>query len=175
MEHVLLDPYARIIVGSTTEHGSGFSPKYLGRLCEEPAFEWGSDICPNLAMEELVVYRLNVKHFTEHKSGKLYSDIAGTFDGLIEKVDHFKSIGVNAVLLEPIFPFDEQKGPYFPYHFFSPSNIYGPSGGSISAITSMKEMVKKLHANGIEVLLEVVFTHTAEGGALQGIDDFSYF
>ncbi|EEF29318.1 isoamylase 2, chloroplastic [Ricinus communis] len=175
MECVLLDPYARVIASSMTDHGSRLSAKYLGRLCEEPAFEWGSDIRPNLAMEKLIVYRLNVKRFTEHKSGKLYSDIAGTFAGLIEKMDHFRNLGVNAVLLEPIFPFDEQKGPYFPYHFFSPSNIYGPSGGSISAITSMKEMVKELHANRIEVLLEVVFTHTAEGGALQGIDDFSYY
>ncbi|XP_050238815.1 isoamylase 2, chloroplastic [Mercurialis annua] len=175
MERVILDPYARIIDSTTTDQKSDLSPKYLGRLCEEPAFEWNGDIRPNLAMEKLNVYRLNVKRFTEHKSGKLYSDIAGTFAGLTEKVDHFKNLGVNAVLLEPIFPFDDEKGPYFPHHFFSPSNIYGPSGGSISAITSMKEMVKTMHANGIEVLLEVVFTHTAEGEALQGIDDFSYY
>ncbi|KDP21497.1 hypothetical protein JCGZ_21968 [Jatropha curcas] len=175
VERVLLDPYARIIVNCTADDGSGLSTKYLGRLCEVPAFEWGDDVRPNLAMEKLVVYRLNVKHFTESKSSKLYSDIDGTFAGLTEKLNHFKNLGVNAVLLEPIFPFDEGKGPYFPCHFFSPSNLYGPSGGSISAITSMKEMVKELHANGVEVLLEVVFTHTAEAGALQGIDDFSYY
>ncbi|KAJ9187671.1 hypothetical protein P3X46_003098 [Hevea brasiliensis] len=175
VERVLLDPYARIIVNSTANHGSGLSPKYIGRLCEEPAFEWSDDVHPNLDMEKLIVYRLNVKRFTEHKSSQLSSDIAGTFAGLTEKLNHIKNLGVNAVLLEPIFPFDEQKGPFFPRHFFSPSSLYGPSGGSIPAIISMKEMVKQLHANGIEVLLEVVFTHTAEGGALQGIDDFSYY
>ncbi|OAY49666.1 isoamylase 2, chloroplastic [Manihot esculenta] len=175
VERVLLDPYARIIVNFTADHGSHSSLKYLGRLCKEPAFEWSDEVYPNLDMEKLVVYRLNVKRFTEHKSSQLYSDIAGTFAGLTEKLNHIKNLGVNAVLLEPIFPFDEEKGPFFPRHFFSPSNIYGPSGGSISAITSMKEMVKQFHANGIEVLLEVVFTHTAEGGSLQGIDDFSYY
>ncbi|XP_065861185.1 isoamylase 2, chloroplastic [Euphorbia lathyris] len=174
-KRVLLDPYARIVVNSIADHGSCLLPKYLGRLCKEPAFEWSGDVGPNMTMEKLIVYRLNVKRFTEHKSAKVYSDIAGTFAGVTEKLNHFKNLGVNAVLLEPIFPFDEQKGPYFPCHFFSPSNLYGPSGGFISAITSMKEMVKELHANGIEVLLEVVFTHTAEDGALQGIDDFSYY
>lgn len=172
---VLLDPYAKITVNTTADHGSGLLPKYLGRLCKEPAFNWSGDVRPNLAMEKLVVYRLNVMRFTEHKSSQLCSDVTGTFAGLAEKLNYLKDLGVNAVLLEPICPFDEQKGPYFPYHFFSPTKLYGPSGDSISAINSMKEMVKKLHANGIEVLVEVVFTHTAEGGALQGIDDLSYY
>lgn len=175
LESVLLDPYAKIIVNSIPNHHDlGLPPNYLGRLCKEPDFDWGGDVHLNLPMEKLVVYRLNVMRFTEHKSSSLPTDIAGTFYGVTEKVHHFKDLGVNAVLLEPIFSFDEQKGPYFPCHFFSPMNLLGPSRGSVSAINSMKEMVKKLHANGIEVLLEVVFTHTADG-ALQGIDDSSYY
>ncbi|KAF3436332.1 hypothetical protein FNV43_RR23424 [Rhamnella rubrinervis] len=170
---ILLDPYAKIIVSSTSNHGS--RPKYLGRLCKEPGFDWTNDIRPNLPVEKLVVYRLNVRRFTEHKSSQLPPDIAGTFSGLTEKLEHVKDLGVNAVLLEPIFPFDEEKGPYFPCQFFSPMNLYGPSGDPITAINSMKEMVKKLHANGIEVLLEVVFTHTADNESLHGIDDPSYY
>ncbi|XP_062107471.1 isoamylase 2, chloroplastic-like [Humulus lupulus] len=171
---VILDPYAKIIRSSTSDdHGTG--PKYLGQLSKEPGFDWTDDIHPNLPLEKLMVYRLNVKRFTDHKSSQLLHDIAGTFSGLTKKLGHFKDLGVNAVLLEPVFPFDKQRGPYFPCHFFSPMNIYGPSGGTISAINSMKEMVKKLHADGIEVLLEVVFTHTTENGALQGIDDSSYY
>ncbi|KAE8009681.1 hypothetical protein FH972_006105 [Carpinus fangiana] len=173
---ILLDPYAKIIGNSApSSDGSRSLLKYLGRLCEEPAFDWGDDVHPDLPMEKLVVYRLNVKHFTQHKSSQLPTDVAGTFSGLTEKLQHLKDLGLNAILLEPIFSFDEQKGPYFPCHFFLPMNLYGPSGGSVSAINSMKEMVKKLHANGIEVLLEVVFTHTAAEGALQGIDDLSYY
>lgn len=173
---VLLDPHAKIIGNSIpSSDGSGLPLKYLGRLCKEPSFDWGDDIHPNISMEKLVVYRLNVRHFTQHKSSQLPTDVAGTFSGLIEKLQHFKDLGLNAILLEPIFSFDEQNGPYLPCHFFSPMNLYGPSGGSVSAINTMKEMVKTLHANGIEVLLEVVFTHTAAEGALQGIDDLSYY
>ncbi|XP_050139926.1 isoamylase 2, chloroplastic-like [Malus sylvestris] len=170
--NVLLDPYAKIIAKSVP-HGTG--SKYLGRLCEEPAFEWAGDVRPDLTLEKLVVYRLNVKRFTKHKSSKLPTNIAGTFSGLTEKLEHFKALGVNAVLLEPIFPFDEQKGPYFPVHFFSPMNCFGPPRGPVSAVISMKEMVKFFHADGIEVLLEVVFTHTSEGEAMQGIDISSYY
>ncbi|GLU07509.1 hypothetical protein SLE2022_244650 [Rubroshorea leprosula] len=175
-ERVLLDPYAKIVGSSIpNQHESGLLLKYLGRLSKEPAFDWGGDVRPNLPMERLVVYQLNVMRFTEHKSSNLPADVAGTFLGVTDKVQHLKDLGMNAILLEPIFTFDEQKGPYFPCHFFSPTNLYGPSNGSVSAINSMKEMVKKLHANGIEVFLEVVFTATAERGALQGIDDASYY
>ncbi|KAL4362590.1 hypothetical protein GQ457_04G028340 [Hibiscus cannabinus] len=175
-ERVLLDPYAKIIGSSTpNHHESGLLLKHLGRLLKEPAFDWSGDVFPNIALEKLVVYRLNVMQFTEDKSSKLPADVGGTFSGVTEKMQHLKDLGINAVLLEPICTFDEQKGPYFPCHFFSPTNLYGPSNGSISAINSMKGMVKNLHANGIEVFLEVVFTHTAVGGALQGLDDLSYY
>ncbi|XP_031279992.1 isoamylase 2, chloroplastic isoform X1 [Pistacia vera] len=175
-ERVLLDPYAKVIQNSIPIHPeSGLLSTYLGQPCKEPAFDWDGDVCLNLPMEKLMVYRLNVNRFTKHKSSQLLTEVAGTFSGLTEKVHHLKDLGLNAVLLEPIFPFDEQKGPYFPCHFFSPMPLHGPSGACIAAINSMKEMVKKLHANGIEVLLEVVYTHTADGGALQGIDDLSYY
>ncbi|XP_054814441.1 isoamylase 2, chloroplastic-like [Prosopis cineraria] len=175
-KHVLLDPYAKII-GNSFPNGykSSLTAKFLGRLCKEPDFDWGDDFYPNLPIEKLVVYRLNIGHFTQHKSSQLPAGLAGTFSGLAEKVQHFKDLGINAILLEPIVTFDEQKGPYFPCHFFSPIHIFGPSGGPISTINSMKEMVKYLHANGIEVLMEVVVTHTTEVGALQGIDDLSYY
>uniref|UniRef100_A0A5B7BBD7 Glycosyl hydrolase family 13 catalytic domain-containing protein n=1 Tax=Davidia involucrata TaxID=16924 RepID=A0A5B7BBD7_DAVIN len=176
-EHVLLDPYAKIITNSIppAHHGSGLLIRCLGQLYKEPAFDWSGDVRPGLPMEKLVVYRLNVMRFTQDKSSKLPNDFAGTFSGITEKLHHFKDLGVNAILLEPIFPFDEQKGPYFPCHFFSPMNLYGPSGDAVSIINSMKEMVKRLHANGIEVFLEVVFTHTAEGGALREVDNSSYY
>lgn len=175
-ERVILDPYAKIIGNAVSDHhGSGFPVKHLGQVSREPAFDWSGDVRPNLPMEKLVVYRLNVMHFTKDKSSQLPVNVAGTFSGLTEKLHHFKDLGVNAVLLEPIFAFDEQTGPYLPCHFFSPMNLYGPTNGCVSAINSMKEMVKTMHASGIEVLLEVVFTHTVEGGALQGIDDSSYY
>ncbi|XP_027350424.1 isoamylase 2, chloroplastic isoform X2 [Abrus precatorius] len=172
-EHIILDPYAKII-GNFYPNDLG-SVKNLGRLGKEPAFDWGDDYRTDLSMEKLVVYRLNVKRFTQHVSSQVPSDLTGTFTGLAKKVQHFKDLGVNAVLLEPVFTFDEKNGPYFPCHFFSPMHIYGPSSGPVSTSNSMKEMVKTMHANGIEVLMEVVFSNTADTGALQGIDDLSYY
>ncbi|CAA0833587.1 Isoamylase 2- chloroplastic [Striga hermonthica] len=163
---VLLDPYARVI----DEFGSDLPRNFIGKLCKEPAFDWSDDIRPSIAMEKLIIYRLNVTRFTVDKSSKLPGEIAGTFSGISERLGHFKSLGVNAVLLEPIFPFDELKGPYFPWHFFSPRSLYGSSGDPDTVSKSMKEMVKKLHANGIEVFLEVVLTHANEFGQLKQID-----
>nr|GMD63303.1 isoamylase 2, chloroplastic [Ipomoea batatas] len=138
-------------------------------------FDWSNDIRPNIPMEKLIVYHLNVSNFTKGKSSKLPAQVAGTFSGITEKLQHFKDLGVNAILLEPIFPFDEQKGPYFPVHFFSPGHLCGPPGDPSSIINSMKQMVKEVHANGIEVFLQVVFTHTAEGASLLHIDKSSYY
>ncbi|KAF8111764.1 hypothetical protein N665_0073s0116 [Sinapis alba] len=164
-ENIVLDPYATVI-------GKSISQKFLGSLSKNPSFDWGRDVSPNIPLEKLIVYRLSVKGFTQHKSSKLPTNIAaGTFTGVAEKVNHLKTLGTNAVLLEPIFSFSEQKGAYFPFHFFSPMDMYGHE----SAVNSMKEMVKRLHSEGIEVLLEVVFTHTAESGSLRGIDDSSYY
>lgn len=173
---ILLDPYAKMIQNSFSSQGEPVSlANGLGCLAQRPAFDWSGDIHPQLPLEKMVVYRLNVGNFTKDKSSALLEYVAGTFSGVIEKLQHFISLGVNAILLEPIFSFDEQKGPYFPYHFFSPQNSYG-------SLNSMKEMVKTLHAHGIEVLLEVVFTHTSEGGdaasqtiSFRGIDNSSYY
>lgn len=174
-ELVLLDPYAKVIRSVIPRQGgSEIHPKYLGELCLEPGYDWRGDVPPSLPMEKLIIYRINVTHFTKDKSSKLPDNLAGTFSGISEKWHHLKDLGVNAMLLEPIFPFDEQKGPYYPWHFFSPGNMYGPSGDPLSVIKSMKDMVKKLHANGIEVFLEVVFTHTAEDAPLMNVDNFSY-
>ncbi|KAL4038727.1 hypothetical protein IC575_002351 [Cucumis melo] len=178
VSRIVVDPYAKILAPSipkSRDQGLGFPLKFLGQISIVPAFDWDGEVRPNLPMEKLFVYRLNVKRFTIDKSSQLPADIAGTFSGLTKKLLHLKNLGVNAVLLEPIFQFDEKEGPYFPFHFFSPTNNYGPSGASISAINSMKEMVKELHANGVEVIVEVVYTHTSVDGALQGIDDSSYY
>ncbi|KAI3506730.1 hypothetical protein L1887_21293 [Cichorium endivia] len=153
---ILLDPYANVV-----------GENFLGGICKHPTFDWSDDIRPCLPMEKLMVYRLNVTDFTKDPSSNL-NEIGGTFSGVSEKLDHFKNLGVNAILLEPIVPYDKQVGPYFPCHFFSP---YGPK----STIKSMKEMVKRLHANGIEVLMEVVLTHTSQTASLTKIDRPSYY
>ncbi|RZS03157.1 hypothetical protein BHM03_00033297 [Ensete ventricosum] len=182
-QHVLLDPYAKMVRNLISVRGDTMTPtKCLGSLDMEPIFDWSGDVHPRLPMEKLVVYRLNVGQFTIDNSSGLPEDVAGTFGGVSEKVQHFKELGVNAILLEPIFPFDINKGPYFPYHFFSVMDKYGQEHNAASAINSLKEMIKMLHSQGIEVLMEVVFTHSAEGGdansrviSFRGIDSSSYY
>ncbi|XP_071738268.1 isoamylase 2, chloroplastic-like [Rutidosis leptorrhynchoides] len=154
---VLLDPYAKVI-----------EENFLGKICREPSFDWSGDVSPKFPMEKLIVYRLNVNDFTRDASSNLTNDIGGTFLGVNEKLHHFKDLGVNATLLEPVVPFDKKLGPYYPSHFFSPHNSFGPPN-------SMKEMVKRLHANGIEVFLEVVFTHTCAESSLSKIDKPTYY
>ncbi|KAD4584493.1 hypothetical protein R6Q59_036652 [Mikania micrantha] len=161
---IVLDPYSKVI-----------GQNYLGEIVREPIFDWSDDVSPNLPMEKLMVYRLNVMDFTRDASSNLPNEIRGTFPAITEKLNHFKDLGVNAILLEPIVPFDKQKGPYYPSHFVSPQSSYGPNGSSISTIRSMKEMVKRLHANGIEILLEVVVTHTCDDGSLAKIDKPTYY
>ncbi|XBJ10326.1 isoamylase 2, chloroplastic [Aegilops tauschii subsp. strangulata] len=187
MGHPLLDPYAKVIgdlVAANPLHVKGItapSMSCLGSLATPPSYNWGRDKWPRLPLEKLVVYRANVALFTKDKSSGLPDNVAGTFSGVASKIQRFRSLGVNAVLLEPVFQFDQVKGPYFPYHFFSPMDSYGGEGCSASAITAMKDMVKAMHRNGIEVLLEVVFTHTAEGEAdgqmisISGVDNSSYY
>ncbi|KAL0910704.1 hypothetical protein M5K25_018785 [Dendrobium thyrsiflorum] len=181
--HVLLDPYAKMIGNLSSAQGeSAFMVKCLGFLQKEPNFDWSGDTHPQIPMEKLIIYRLNVRQFTKSESSELAINVAGTFAGVVKKVQHLINLGINAVLLEPVFSFDEKRGPYFPYHFFSPMSIYGGMDESISSVYSMKEMVKILHSHGIEVLLEVVFTHTCEVGdsdsqiiSLLGIDNPSYY
>ncbi|KMS97759.1 hypothetical protein BVRB_5g124290 [Beta vulgaris subsp. vulgaris] len=166
---IILDPYAKLI----RKQMPGLPD--LGELRDIPAFDWSGDSRPGLSMEKLVLYRLNTMHFTRDKSSKLPAEFSGNFSGVTEKIQHFRNLGINGILLEPVFPSNEKKSPYFPFHYFSPMQVYGPDDDSVSAIKSMKEMVKKMHANGIEVYLEVVFTHTTEDGILQDIDPLSYF
>ncbi|XP_078441572.1 debranching enzyme 1 [Wolffia australiana] len=160
---VHMDPYAVTIKKLTPgNHDLSFS-SFVGGLQKSPYFDWTGDVRLRLPSEKLVVYRLNVGDFT------------GNFLGISEKMKYFKSLGINAVLLEPILYFDEKQGPYFPHNFFCPMDMYGPDVDAESSINSVKEMVKCLHMNGIEILLEVVFTHTADKShGFQGIDKFSY-
>ncbi|KAG0476957.1 hypothetical protein HPP92_013798 [Vanilla planifolia] len=161
---------------------SASTVKCLGCLLKEPPFDWNGDTHPQIPMEKLVVYRLNVGQYTNNKSSGLATNVLGTFAGVSKKLQHFITLGVNAVLLEPIFFFDEKKGPYFPYNFFSLMNTYKDIDENKSAAYSMKEMVKAFHAHGIEVLLEVAFTSTCEGTgpesqakSFRGIDESSYY
>ncbi|CAK9268960.1 unnamed protein product [Sphagnum jensenii] len=181
--YVLLDPYAKFIAPHVAGQEDLPSPApVLGWLKKEKLpFDWGDEIPPCVPLECLVAYRLNVGSFTGESSG-LTADLQGTFLGLIEKVPHFHAMGVNTIILQPVFAHEEYRGCYYPISFFSVMGSYGPERHSLSASVALKKLVKELHRNGIEVILDVVYSHTAEDGdeapktiSFRGIDNANYY
>lgn len=181
---ILLDPYAKSLAPFVSGQDSFPSPAPMLALVTkaEAEFDWDNDVHLDIPLERIVAYRLNVTCFTADKSCGLEKNLRGTFQGLVEKIQHFKNLGVNAVILQPVFAFEKNKGPFFPLSLFSPMDCFGPLQTPMSSSLSLKEMVKELHKNGIEVLLEVVYTHTGENNdeepqtvSFRGIDNATYY
>lgn len=181
---ILLDPYAKALAPFLPGQDSLPSPALVLSLLtkKQPLFDWEDDMHPNIPLEEVVAYRLNVTGFTVDKSSGLEESVLGTFDGLSEKIQHFKSLGVNSIILQPIFAFEKKRGFFYPFSFFAPMDCFGPLNTSLSSSLSLKRTIKELHKNGIEVLLDVVFTHTGENNdeapetiSFRGIDNATYY
>ncbi len=177
---ILLDPYAKEL---STPHAWGkgeYAPR--GKVaCPEP-FDWQHTLPPRIAMENLVIYEMHVRGLTIDPSS--LSTHPGTFLGIIEKIPHLLKLGVNAIELMPIHEFNECETPqknywgYSTVNFFSPMNRYANS----SAVQEFKTMVRELHKHKIEVFLDVVYNHTAEGSpekgptySFRGIDNAVYY
>nr|PZN55864.1 MAG: glycogen debranching enzyme GlgX [Chloroflexota bacterium] len=192
---IVLDPYAKSVTGrpvwgqQAAEHDAF---PHRGRIFRDN-FEWYDDRPLQLPIEDLVIYEMHVRGFTRHESSGVLHP--GTFEGIREKIPYLKEIGVNAVELMPVFEFDEfehsRTNPetgemllnywgYSTINFFSPKAGYAaqPHGGEVN---ELKLLVKTLHENGIEVILDVVFNHTAEGNengptlSFKGIDNKTYY
>jgi isoamylase len=189
----LVDPYARSLNlactwGQTTKEG------LKGRIVSPPPFDWGEDRPPQIPMKDLIIYEMHVRGFTQHPSSGVVHP--GTFLGIIEKIPYFKQLGINAIELLPIFEFDECENKrlnpitgeklfnywgYSTMNFFSPMKRYATSFDWGAAMTEFKQLVKALHQNGIEIILDVVYNHTGEGGmqdftfSFRGIDNPVYY
>ena len=189
---ILLDMYAKSVTGQS-EWGKKRSSKsfYKARVVRND-FDWGSEPNPNIGLEDLVIYEMHVRGFTKDaSSGVKYP---GTFAGVMEKIPYLKDLGVNAVELMPVFEFDEIKDNrkhndeilvdywgYNPISFFAPNTSYAAKTEDNSSGTELKKLIKRLHDNGSECLLDVVFNHTAEGNELgpsisfKGFDNNVYY
>ena len=187
---ILLDPYARAVAG---QHiwGEKITGSYRARVVKD-IFDWGDMPQSTREMSDLVIYELHVRGFTRHSSSGV--EHKGTFAGLMEKIPYLKELGINAVELMPIFEFDEtmnarevdgkQLLEYWGYNtvgFFAPNSSYTASEEYNQEGTELKKLIKALHENGIEVILDVVFNHTAEGNekgrtfSFKGIDNNIYY
>jgi isoamylase len=197
-DNVLLDPYARVVVGRP-RWGEGFnrgSDNPQPRRCAviESHFDWGGDLPLNIPMADSIIYEMHVRGFTEDPSSRVVK--RGCYAGVIEKIPYLKSLGITAVELLPIYEFEEtgnnHRNPltgerlldywgYNPISFFAPNASYASAAGDDGPIREFKTMVKSLHEAGIEVILDVVFNHTAEGSekgpthSFRGIDNPTYY
>lgn len=191
---VLLDPYAKAISGGC-EWGQPEAEVYRHRRCiiVDEDFDWGTDQPLNIPLSDSVIYELHVRGFTQHASSAVTHP--GTFAGLIEKIPYLKSLGVTAVELLPVNEFEELESDrvnpftgerllnywgYQPISFFAPNAAYA-SACHGAQVTEFKRLVKSFHDAGIEVILDVVFNHTAEGDdrgptlSFRGIDNSIYY
>jgi glycogen operon protein len=193
---ILLDPYARAITGRDrwlNDPNWGNIFPFRSRIVPDD-FDWEGDVPLNIPIEDLVIYEMHVRSFTCHESSGVKHP--GTFAGIIEKIPYLKELGINCVELMPIFEFDEWENSrthpdtgerlvnYWGYStvgFFAPKAGYAASGALVMQTDEFKNLVKELHRNGIEVILDVVYNHTAEGNengptlSLRGIDNKTYY
>ena len=193
-DNILLDPYARAVTGQRhwgerPEGGKDFV--YHARVVENN-FDWEKSCFLNHPFEDLVIYEMHVRGFTRDASSGVKAP--GTFEGLREKIPYLKDLGINAVELMPIFEFDETMNSrtvdgkqllecwgYNTVGFFAPNSSYAAANEHNQEGTELKTLIKALHDNGIEVILDVVFNHTAEGNekgntfSFKGFDNNIYY
>lgn len=193
-DNILLDPYARAVTGQREwgerpEGGEDFI--YRARVVENN-FDWGNIRQLEYPMEDLIIYEMHVRGFTKDNSSGVAAK--GTYEGLREKIPYLKDLGINAVELMPIFEFDEMESArvvdgeqlynYWGYNtvcFFAPNTGYSSVVEHNHEGDELKRLIYELKANGIEVILDVVFNHTAEGNengpcfSFKGIDNNIYY
>ena len=190
----ILDPYAKAVTGQS-EWGIHLpctqNCQYKSRVVRNN-FDWGNSKQPLIPMKDNIIYELHVRGFTRHSSSGVHNP--GTFAGLMEKIPYMKELGINAVELMPIFEFDEMNGcrevngrklldywGYNPVCFFAPNTSYTAQIEYNQEGLELKKLIKALNENGIEVILDVVFNHTAEGNELgpyfsfKGLDNNIYY
>ncbi len=192
---VVLDPYAKSMGGRDIwgaplpDHGSY---PYRGQIITDE-FDWQGDRPLEIPAEDLMIYEMHVRGFTKHSSSPVPPEHRGTFAGLQAQIPYLKDLGINCVELMPVFEFDELDNPrhnpltgepLFNYWGYSTLAFYAPKTGYAATgdpVNELKTLVKELHRNGIEVMLDVVFNHTAEGNehgptiSFRGLDNKTYY
>ncbi len=196
---LLLDPYAHAVAGrpqwGADAEGPIVAQRYPRRsVVIDTDFDWEDDQPLNIPLADSIIYELHVRGFTRHPSSCVQHP--GTFLGLTEKIPYLKSLGITAVELLPVYEFEEADSDrinpntgerllnywgYHPISFFAPKASYATQQPQCNELCEFKEMIKAFHKAGIEVILDVVFNHTAEGDergptlSLRGIDNSIYY
>ena len=193
---VLLDPYGRgVLVPETYGREAAYRPDdntgtaMKSVVVDVSAYDWEGDVPLQLPASRTIIYEMHVRGFTRHPSSGVSEKTRGTYAGLIAKIPYLQRLGITAVELLPVFQFDVQDAPpgrvnywgYAPVSFFAPHQGYSSRRGPTGPVDEFREMVKALHRAGLEVILDVVFNHTAEGDhrgptlSFRGLDNTTYY
>jgi glycogen operon protein len=188
----LFDPYSKAIYfppgysRETARHAgsnSGRAPLGIMRTGADPQFDWSGDRRPRHT-HDTIIYELHIHGFTKRVNSGIHAEARGTFAGLMRKIPYLRELGITAVELMPVFQFDPLEGNYWgymPLSFFALHDTYGMRHDFGEEIDEFKALVKALHQADIEVILDVVYNHTAEGDATgptyvyRGIDNTTYY
>jgi len=177
-EKLLLDPYGRGIAVSpnysralASSPGDNASTAMKSVVLDPDAYDWEGDTPLHRPASRTIIYEMHVRGFTRHPSSGISQNKAGTYAAVIEKIPYLLDLGITAVELLPVFQFDPQSAPdgltnywgYQPISFFAPHCDYSSRRDTCGPANEFRDMVKALHRAGIEVILDVVFNHTAEG------------
>jgi len=192
----LLDPYGRgVVVPAGYTRRAAMSreepstPAMKSVVVDVRAYDWDGDAPPKTAFDNSAIYEMHVAGFTRHPSSGLALHRRGTYAGAIEKIPYLRDLGITAVELLPVFQFDAQDAPaglvnywgYAPISFFAPHQAYSSRKDPLGPLDEFRDLVKALHRAGIEVILDVVYNHTAEGGGdgptlcFRGLENEAYY
>jgi isoamylase len=193
---ILLDPYGRGVVvprnysrEAASVPGDNAATAMKSVVVDPDTYNWEGDTPLGRPAARTIIYEMHVRGFTRHPSSGLPEQTRGTYAGLIEKIPYLQQLGITAVELLPVFQFDAQDAPlghvnywgYAPVSFFAPHQAYSSRRDPLGPVNEFRDMVKALHRAGLEVILDVVFNHTAEGNELgptlsfRGIENSAYY
>jgi len=193
---LLLDPYSRAVAvpngydrRAASQPGENIATAMKSIVVDPSGYDWEGDTPLRHPSARTIIYEMHVGGFTRHPSSGVAEHRRGTFAGLVEKIPYLQQLRITAVELLPIFQFDPQDCPpgkvnywgYSPVSFFAPHQAYGSRRDPLAVLDEFRDMVKALHRAGIEVILDVVFNHTAEGDhrgptlCFRGFDNAAYY
>ncbi|MCR9293552.1 MAG: glycogen debranching protein GlgX [bacterium] len=195
-DKVLLDPYGRGLVlpdsytrTAASRQGDNAATAMKSVVVDMSDYDWEGDKPVRRPSWQTVIYEMHVAGFTRNPNSGLDDHLRGSYAGFIEKIPYLSDLGVNAVELLPVFAFDPQDCPpglinywgYAPISFFAPHPAYSSRRDPLGPVNELRDLIKALHRAGIEVILDVVFNHTAEGNqdgptlCFRGIDNLTYY
>jgi glycogen operon protein len=195
-DKLLLDPYGRGVAAparfsrqAACAPGDNTAQALKSVVVDVSRYDWEGDAPLRRPFSETIIYEMHVRGFTRHPNSGVAPQKRGAYAGLIDKIPYLRNLGITAVELLPVFQFDPQDAPdgrinywgYCPVSFFAPHVQYSVSGDPVAAVDEFRDMVKALHRAGIEVILDVVYNHTAEDDekgptySFRGLENEAYY